>query len=350
MKAMGCEPRLEHKISEWARRVLNDLLHDRFMNSDIALFHTFLLLMARVCRTIQKQFFVLLLITGRELQSKKFYTTYIYSHKISFGHAFILACVLHFSPLIMQTVFSVLFLIHVTVASHLGIIRPRGPEDQLADSFGIFPSGDAMAEFLGSQLTTSGDTTGSTEPGFELQQQQQQPQQIWLKSPEAPLLAGSANAHCDNGAEGFREQTFAPSRLRRSSAEHSKRQSNNFCPVPEPHKLQNGDDIPGQPEKKGAQVGQADKDYPGTSLPIVRNIIMRARMWGSISQKPHEEVCGPVEVPICAPLPPDLKYPPQPKAFSYYVVPIRFCKFFYRLLQHHPSFPFLILQFSGGRT
>lgn len=204
------------------------------------------------------------------------------------------------------------------------MFRPRAQEEHLADSPRILTSGDVLAEIPGNQPIISGDTTGITEPGFEQQQQQQQ---TWLNSPEAPLLAGSANAHCNNGAESFPEQTFTPNRFRRSSAQYAKRQGGTSCTVPEPQKFQNGEEIPIKPGKKGPEGGQAGSGFRGISLPIVQNIIMQTRMWGSISQKPHEGVCGPVEVPICVPLLPKRKYPLQQQTFSHFVVPVRFCKF-----------------------
>ena len=230
---------------------------------------------------------------------------------------------MRFPALVMQTVFSFLFLIHYIRASDSGVIRAQGQEDHLADSPGTY--GDVIAEVPSTQLTTSGDITSNTEPGFKLQLQQQ----TWLESPRAHLLAGSATTYCNNGAE---RETFTPSLFRRSSAQHAKRQSKTFCILPEPQKLQDGEEIPTKPEKKVPQAGQADSEYPGISLPIVQNIIMRARMWGSISQEPHREVCGSVEVPICAPFPPQREYPLQQKAFSHLVVPVRFCKFFYCLI------------------
>lgn len=225
-----------------------------------------------------------------------------------------------FAALIMK-VFSMLFLIHYVVAIDLEMIRLQDQEVHLADFPGVFPSGDQLAEIPGNQLIMSGAEPGSG--------QQQQQQQTWLKRPKAPLLADGGNAQCNNGAESIPEQTFTPRRFRRSSAQHAKRQSKNFCTVPGLQKLQNGEEIPINPEKKGAEVGPADSGYPGISLPIVQNIIMRTRMWGSISQEPHEGVCGPVMVPICVPMLPKRKYPLQQQAFSHFVVPVRFCKFLF---------------------
>lgn len=237
---------------------------------------------------------------------------------------------MHFSALIMRTFFSLLFLILYTIASDLRMIRPRAQEDRLADSSGILSSSDVMAEIPGNQLTTSGETTRNTDPEFEQQQQQpqQQPQQPWLKGPGEPLLASSANAHCDNGAENFPEETSTPSQFRRSSAQHAKRQGKTFCTAPEPQKLQDGGEVPSKPGKKGPKVGQADSDYSDISIPFVQDMIMLVRMWGIISQEPHEEVCGEVEVPICAPFLPKRKYPLEQQTFSQLVVPIRFCRFF----------------------
>lgn len=262
-----------------------------------------------------------------ELLIKDIYTIYIYSQNSSFGQAPTIACTVYFFASIMQTFLSLLFLIHYTLASDLGMIRPRAQEDYLADYPRDFPADDLMAEIPGNQLIISGDTTGNTEPGFERQQQQQQ-QQTWLKSPEALRLAGGATAQCNNGAESIPEQSLTPRRFRRSSARHAKRQSKTFCTVPEPQKLQNGEEAPIKPEKKLPEVGQADSGYPGISLPIVQDIIMQIRMWGSISQEPHEGVCGSVEVPICVPKLPKRKYPTQQQSFSHFVVPVRFCKFF----------------------
>lgn len=227
----------------------------------------------------------------------------------------------------MQTFFPLLFLIHYTVASDLGVIRPRAQEDHLADSSGVFPSDDLIAEIPGNQLIIAEDTIINADPGLEWQQEQQQ--QTWLKSPEAPLLAGGANAQCNYGDEIIPEHTSTPRRFRRSSAQHAKRQNKTFCTAHERQKLQNGEEIPIKPEKKGPEVGQGNSGYPGISLPIVQNIIMQTRMWGSISQEPHEGVCGPVEAPICVPMLPKRKYPPQQQTFSHFVVPVRFCKFFF---------------------
>lgn len=224
-----------------------------------------------------------------------------------------------------KTFFSLLFLIHYTLASDLGRIRPRDQADHLVDYPGEFPSDKPIAETPGNQLIISGDTTGHNEPGFERQQQQ-----TWLKSPEAsPLAGGGATAQCNNGAESIPEQSFTPRRFRRSSTRHAKRQkSMTFCPVPEPQKLQNGEEAPIiKPKKKRPNAGQANSKNPGISLPIVQNIIMQIRMWGSISQQPQEGVCGSVEVPICVPMLPTRKYPTQQQSFSHYVVPVRFCKF-----------------------
>lgn len=224
------------------------------------------------------------------------------------------------------------------MASDLRVIRPRAQEDHLADSSGIISSSDVMAEIPGNQLTTSGETTGNTEPEYE---QQQQPQQTWLKGPGAPLLASSVNAHCNNGAESSPEETLTPSQFRRSSPQHAKRQGKNFCTAPEPQEFQNGGEIPSKPEKKGPKVGQADPDFSAISIPIVQDMIMLVRMWGIISQEPHEEVCGPVEVPICAPFPPKRRYPTEQQSFSQLVVPVRFCKFFFVLISLiSPSPPF----------
>lgn len=281
--------------------------------------------MARACLKIRKSDFslyCLLLILTSNPRNLHF----VYSQKTSLSQAFILECMMDFFALIMQT-FSMLFLILYTMASDLRVIRPRAQEDHLADSSGILSSSDVIAEIPGNQPTTSGETTGNTEPEFE--QQQQQPQQTWLKGPGAPLLASSANAHCNNGAESFPEETLTPSQFRRSSAQHAKRQGKNFCTAPEPQELQNGGEIPSKPEKKGPKVGQADSDYSDISIPIVQNIIMLVRMWGIISQGPHEEVCGPVEVPICAPFPPKRRYPTEQQSFSQLVVPVRFCRFFF---------------------
>lgn len=228
----------------------------------------------------------------------------------------------------MQTFFSLLLLIHYTFASDLGMIRPRAQEDHLADYPGDFPSDEIVTESPGNQLIISGDKTDNNEPGFERQQQQQQQkQQTWLESPEALLLAGGANAQCNNG---ITEQSFTPKRFRRPSAQHAKRQSKKtFCTVPEPQKLQNEEEAPTEPEKKRPEIGQTDSGYPGISLPIVQNIIMQIKMWGSISQEPHQGVCGSGEVPVCVPMLPKRKYPTQQQSFSHYVVPVRFCKFFF---------------------
>lgn len=243
----------------------------------------------------------------------------------------------------MQTFFSLLFLIHYILASDLGMIRPRAQEDHLADYPRDFPSDERVAESPGNQLIVSGDTTGNNEPVFERQQQQQQ-QQTWLKSPEALHWAGVATAQCNNG---ITEESFTPKRFRRSSAQYAKRQSKTFCTVPEPQKLQNGEEAPIEPEKKQPEVGQADSGHPGISLPIVQNIIMQIKMWGSISQEPHRGVCGSVEVPVCVPMLPKRKYPTQQQSFSHYVVPVRFCKFplfvvdffYFFFIPISPSFP-----------
>lgn len=289
------------------------------------MFHVFLIAACQP-EDPETRFFALLLITGIELLIQEIYNN-IYSQKTSFSQAFILECMMHFSALIMQTFFSLLFLILYTIASDLRMIRPRAQEDHPADSSGILSSSDVMAEIPGNQLTTSGETTGNTEPEFE-QQQQQQPQKTWLKGPGAPLLASSANAHCNNGAESFPEETSTPSQFRRSSAQHAKRQGKAFCTAPKPQELQDGGEVPSKPGKKGPKVGQADSDYPGISLPIVQDMIMLVKMWGIIAQGPYEEVCGPIEVPICAPFPPTRRYPPEQQTFSQLVVPIRFCRFF----------------------
>lgn len=237
----------------------------------------------------------------------------------------------------MQTFFSLLFLVHHTLASDfLGIIRPRAQEDHLADYLWDFPSDELVAESPGNQLIISGDTTGNNVPEFGQQQQQ-----TWLKSPEASHWASGATAQCNTD---ITEPSFTPKRFRRSSAQYAKRQSKTFCNVPEPQKLQNGEEAPIKPKKKRPEVGQADSGYPGISLPIVQNIIMQIRMWGSISQEPHEGVCGSGEVPICVPMLPKRKYPTQQQSFSHFVVPVRFCKFFlfvvgFFFLPVSPSFP-----------
>lgn len=151
----------------------------------------------------------------------------------------------------MRTFFPLLFLIHYTVASDLGVIRPRAQEDHLADSSRVFPSDDLIAEIPGNQLIIAEDTTSNADPGLNWQQEQQQ--QTWLKSPEAPLLAGGANAQCNNGDEIIPEHTSTPRRFRRSSVQHAKRQSKTFCTVHERQKLQNGEEIPIKPEKKRAR-------------------------------------------------------------------------------------------------
>lgn len=272
-----------------------------------------------------------------ELLIKETHTIYIYSQNSSFGQAPSIACTVYFSASIMQTFFSLLFLIHYTLASDLGLIRPRAQEDHLADYPGDFPSDDLMAEIPGNQLIISGDITGNNEPGLERQQQPQQPQKTWLKSPEALRLAGGATAQCNNGAESIPERSFTPRRFRRSSGRHAKRQ----CTVPEPQKLPNGEEAPTKPKTKRPEVGQADSGYPGISLPVVQNIIMQIRMWGSIAQEPHEGLCGPVEVPICVPMLPTREYPTQQQSFSHFVVPVRFCKFFLSVVDfyhYHPLF------------
>lgn len=278
-----------------------------------------------------------LLLIRMELLIKEIHTIHIYSW---FRQAPSIACTGYFSASIMQTFFSLLFLIHYTLASDLGRIRPRAQEDHLADYPGNFPSDDLIAETPGNQLIISGDITGNNGPGFE-RQQQQQPQKTWLKSPELLLLAGGATAQCNNGAESIPEQSFTPRRFRRSSARHAKRQSKTFCTVPEPQKLQNGEEAPIKPKKKRPEVGQADLGYPGISLPIVQNLIMQIKMWGSIAQEPHEGVCGSVEVPICVPMLPTRQYPTQQQSFSHFVVPVRFCKFFLSVVDfyhYHPLF------------
>lgn len=225
------------------------------------------------------------------------------------------------------------------MGSDLRVIRPRAQEDHLANSSGIISSSDVMAEIPDNQPSTSGETTGNTEPEFE---QQRQPQQSWLKGPGAPLLAISASVYCNNRAESFPEETSAPNPFRRSSAQHSKRQGKGFC-TPDPQELRNGGEIPSKPEKKGPKVGQADSDYPGISLPIVENIIMQVRMWGVVSQESHEEVCGLVEVPICAPFPPKRRYPPEQQTFSQMVVPVRFCRFLFHVDPLISPFPPFVL-------
>lgn len=282
--------------------------------------------MVRACWPIRNSHFShCYLLPTIELLVQEIRTTYFYSRNLFFRQAFILACVTHISNSIMQAFFPLLFLIHFTLASCSKIIRPRAQKGDLLHPHEVFTSDDVTAENPGNQLTISGDTTDSTESGLKQQQQQQQQS---LNSPEAPLLAGSANAHCNNGAESFLEKPFPPSRFRRSLFHHAKRQGTTFC-TPEPQKLQGDEGIPIQPEKKGPIVGQVD------SLPIVRIIIMRTKLWGSISQIPHEGVCGPIEVPICAPFPPEREYPTGQQSFSHVVVPVRFCKFF--VLSFSPS-------------
>lgn len=292
--------------------------------------------------------YLLLQIVECGTSNKRHISTYIPNS--SFGQApnSILACTVHSFASIMQTFLSLFFLIHYALASGLGMIRPRDQADQLVDlTPEESPSDESVAETPGNQLITSGDTIGHNEPGFERQQQQQQ---TWLKSPEAssPLAVGGGDtAQCNNGAESILpEQSFiTPRRFWRSSSltrRHAKRQSKTFfCPVvPEPQKLQNGGleeeaPINNKPETKKSppEVGQAanSKKNPGISLPIVQNIIMQIRMWGSILQQAQEGVCGSVEVPICVPMLPMRKYPTQQQSFSHYVVPVRFCKFLLHL-------------------
>lgn len=227
------------------------------------------------------------------------------------------------------------FLIHYTSANDFEITRPRDQGYSFAntavDSF-LIDDSELTGPSRGDQpVLIFSDASSESNPSSR--------DQTWIEDIESLFMVGKPGTHCTSEkAETSLDQLLPPSRFQRRSSSSSssttpaqlsnRGESKPSCISPETaneHELENAD--PGKPPE-----GKPDPPNRDKAPPIVSEMILLVRMYGSISHEPHEKGCGDLLVPICAPFPPERQYPRIDKSPSELVVPARFCGWFFSYL------------------
>lgn len=232
----------------------------------------------------------------------------------------------------MGTFLFLLLLIHHAIANESSLMSPQAPEDTLASS--VFLPANPLAQIPGNYLSTSAwklRKLSNSEPGLE---------QTSTVGPELPILAGNDIAICNSRIENPPDQTFAPSRSRRSLARLNKRRIPDFCsfqptdqPVVPPQNLEEegkSDPLTPSPEVPGPRIpGKSNSASPEEPLKGPGSFEeMRALIYlfPGTNGQPNPNVCSILlkplhKVPICA--------PPHPTrdSFADAVSPARLCEF-----------------------
>lgn len=205
----------------------------------------------------------------------------------------------------MQSFLALLFLIHQAIATDLSLMNPQAQEDTL-DSSGVFLPADNQPAI---SAWTSEKTSNS-----ELGQQNNS-----IKGPGLPIFAGSAIANCDSRIENSQEQTFTPSRSRRSFARFHQRRIPDSCifqptdrPAVVPQKSEEGISDPStpSPENPGPSIPGKPNSAPQveSSKGPASNEELRALIYSfpGTNGEPNSDACSILlkplhKVPVCAP-------------------------------------------------
>lgn len=220
-----------------------------------------------------------------------------------------------------------MFLIHQAIANDLSLMNPQAQGDTL-DSSGVFLPVDLLTETPSNQFATptwSSEKISNSEPGLGP-----------ILSPFAALASG-----CNNRIGNSQEQTFTPSRFRRSLAGINKRRIPDFCnfqptdrPVVAPQKLEEGTSDPSTPSPETPHPGVPGKSNSapsvGPSKGPASNEEIRALIYSlpGINGEPNPAACDILlkplhKVPICV--------PPHPARDSVAEIlsPARLCEFLF---------------------
>lgn len=220
-------------------------------------------------------------------------------------------------------------------------MSPKAPEDTLVLSVSL--PADPLAEIPGNYFLTSAWKSG------EVSNKWARLEQTSSEGPELPILAGNDIAICNSRIENTPEQSFSPSRSRRSLARVNKRRIPDFCsfqptqrPVVAPQNLEEGaKSNPMTPYSEAPKPRMPGKSIPSSSEEPLKGLASGEEMrtliylFPGTDGVPNPDVCSipskPMhKVPICA--------PPHPTrdSFADTVSPARLCEFLFPALSYTP--------------